>query len=36
MGNAVIKGFLYDLGGYPGAIYDPENGEKIFGELYHI
>jgi gamma-glutamylcyclotransferase (GGCT)/AIG2-like uncharacterized protein YtfP len=36
LGPAHVKGTLYRIGGYPGAVYDPYSGRKIQGELYQI
>jgi len=36
LGPAYIKGFLFEIDGYPGAIPDPAAGYKITGELYWI
>ena len=36
LGNAYITGLLFEIGGYPGAIYDPGTGNIIMGELYQI
>jgi gamma-glutamylcyclotransferase (GGCT)/AIG2-like uncharacterized protein YtfP len=36
LGPAYIKGFLFEIDGYPGAIPDPVAGYKITGELYRI
>lgn len=35
LGTATTSGYLFDLGPYPGAIYDPE-GDLITGDLYDI
>ncbi len=29
-----LHGFLYDLGKYPGAIYDPKAESKVLGHIY--
>ncbi len=34
MGN--FRGKLFDLGGYPGAIFDPESDSTVYGELYAL
>jgi len=36
LGTAYIKGFLFEIDGYPGVIPDPVSGNKIIGELYRI
>lgn len=36
LGAAYIKGSLFEIDGYPGAIPDPVSGNKIIGELYRI
>ena len=36
IGKCYFKGLLFDLGHYPGAIYDPYQKSKVHGELYQI
>jgi gamma-glutamylcyclotransferase (GGCT)/AIG2-like uncharacterized protein YtfP len=36
MGFATLPGRLYDLGSYPGAVYDPEESRLIQGQIYQI
>ncbi|HEX8844264.1 MAG TPA: gamma-glutamylcyclotransferase family protein [Pyrinomonadaceae bacterium] len=36
IGSATIKGRLYDLGEYPGAIIDPSSATLIHGEIYEL
>jgi len=36
IGKAYIIGYMYEINGYPGAIFDPINGSKILGEIYHL
>ncbi|MCB0633636.1 MAG: gamma-glutamylcyclotransferase family protein [Saprospiraceae bacterium] len=35
-GSAFLPGRLYDLGSYPGAVYDPEEQSMITGQVYKI
>ena len=34
IGNATVKGSLYDAGSYPALVFDSK--EKVYGELYEI
>jgi gamma-glutamylcyclotransferase (GGCT)/AIG2-like uncharacterized protein YtfP len=36
VGKASVKGRLYDLGKYPGAILDPSSRMKVIGRVYEI
>lgn len=36
IGEASIPGKLYDLGTYPGAIYDENSSSTVYGEVYQI
>ena len=36
VGAATMAGRLFDLGRYPGAVRDPGDRRRIFGELYEI
>ncbi|WP_428667742.1 gamma-glutamylcyclotransferase family protein [Runella sp.] len=36
LGKASFQGFLYDLGEYPGAIYDPQSAGKVHGEVWEL
>jgi gamma-glutamylcyclotransferase (GGCT)/AIG2-like uncharacterized protein YtfP len=36
MGPATVRGHLFHLKGYPGAIHDPGCDKKIHGELYQL
>jgi gamma-glutamylcyclotransferase (GGCT)/AIG2-like uncharacterized protein YtfP len=36
LGEAYIKGKLFDLGRYPGLIYLPKGEKEVFGHLYEI
>lgn len=36
LGTAYVTGKLYDLGSYPGAVYDPEASERIAGQIYQL
>jgi gamma-glutamylcyclotransferase (GGCT)/AIG2-like uncharacterized protein YtfP len=36
IGSACLRGRLYDLGEYPGAILDPSSNTKISGEVFDI
>lgn len=31
-----IKGRLYDLGSYPGLVYDADGEEEVYGEVYQL
>lgn len=31
-----IPGMLFDLGTYPGAVFDPSSSSLVFGEVYRI
>ncbi len=35
-GIAYLPGRLYDLGSYPGAVYDPEEKNTITGQIYTL
>jgi gamma-glutamylcyclotransferase (GGCT)/AIG2-like uncharacterized protein YtfP len=35
-GTAYLPGRLYDLGSYPGAVYDPEAESTITGQIYTL
>lgn len=36
LGTAYLPGRLYDLGSYPGAVYDPQESRLITGQVYEI
>jgi len=36
IGDGIIPGRLYDLGNYPGVIYDKNSFSKVYGEVYLI
>lgn len=36
IGSAHVTGFLFDLGSYPGIIFDPETTSLVCGELYDL
>ena len=36
VGIGSFTGHLYDLGAYPGAIYDPKSEIMVYGELYRL
>lgn len=36
LGMGSFRGKLFDLGGYPGAIFDPESDSTVSGELYAL
>ncbi|GAB5408119.1 MAG: gamma-glutamylcyclotransferase [Balneolaceae bacterium] len=36
IGEASIPGKLFDLGTYPGAIYDEKSSSKVHGEIFQI
>ena len=36
VGESAFPGLLFDLGNYPGAIYQPDSQQKVIGSIYHI
>lgn len=36
IGEGWISGKLYDLGSYPGLVFDPEGGQSVRGEVYRM
>ena len=36
IGDASVRGMLYDLGDYPGAVLDPSSDFKVFGKVFEI
>jgi gamma-glutamylcyclotransferase (GGCT)/AIG2-like uncharacterized protein YtfP len=36
MGEASVRGVLYDLGDYPGAVLDPSSASKVFGTVFEL
>ncbi len=36
IGEGSIYGMLYDLGSYPGAIYEKNSPSRVYGEVYQI
>lgn len=36
VGEASFPGQLFDLGNYPGVVYQPESQSKVYGSLYNI
>jgi gamma-glutamylcyclotransferase (GGCT)/AIG2-like uncharacterized protein YtfP len=36
VGEGSVRGILYDLGGYPGAVPDPNATSKIFGTVMEL
>ena len=36
LGIAYLPGRLYDLGSYPGAVYDPQERNTITGQIYSL
>lgn len=36
VGEASIRGVLYDLGDYPGAVIDPPCAQRIYGTVFEI
>ncbi len=35
-GEAYLEGRLFDLGRYPGVVYEPGKGKEVFGHLYQL
>lgn len=35
-GTGFINAWLYDLGRYPGAVFDPSSSDHVFGEIYEV
>lgn len=35
-GEAYLPGQLYDIGSYPGALYDSSGDERVFGHLFRL
>ena len=35
-GKATFSGQLFDLGEYPGAIYEPQSTAKVWGEVWEL
>ncbi|GAB3895376.1 hypothetical protein GCM10028803_11830 [Larkinella knui] len=36
IGPGFFPGLVYDLGTYPGAVYDPSSGSHVHGEIYSV
>lgn len=36
LGAGFFTGRLYDLGSYPGAVYDPDTEGRVYGEIYQL
>jgi gamma-glutamylcyclotransferase (GGCT)/AIG2-like uncharacterized protein YtfP len=36
IGEASTQGTMFDLGDYPGAIFDPESDSEVKGEVYRL
>lgn len=36
LGEGYIRGRLYDLGAYPGLVYDPSSRQQVRGEIYKL
>jgi gamma-glutamylcyclotransferase (GGCT)/AIG2-like uncharacterized protein YtfP len=36
IGNGSVRGRLYDLGEYPGAVDNASNAERVYGEVYFL
>lgn len=36
LGKASFAGALYDLGDYPGAIYQPQSPHRVYGEVWEL
>lgn len=36
LGMAYLPGRLYDLGSYPGAVYDPAENQMVTGQVYRL
>jgi len=35
-GNGYLSGRLYQIGWYPGAVFEPQSDFKVHGEIYKI
>ncbi len=36
IGEGEAQGVLYDLGAYPGALFDPASAQRVVGEVYAL
>ncbi|HKC62432.1 MAG TPA: gamma-glutamylcyclotransferase family protein [Pyrinomonadaceae bacterium] len=36
IGSGYVRGYLYDLGDYPGAVLDPSSKTRITGEVFEL
>ena len=36
IGEGTLPGYLYDLGNYPGVIFDEESSSTVYGEVFKI
>lgn len=36
IGDATAKGKIYDLGSYPGLVYQPDNDSVVFGQVFKL
>ena len=34
--EAIVRGILYDVGGYPGVIESAKSSDKVYGDLYKV
>ena len=36
IGDACMPGYIFDVGDFPGAVFDPRSPYKVYGELYEV
>lgn len=36
LGEARVSGYIYDLGSYPGLIYEPDSEKFVYGQVYDV
>lgn len=36
LGEATMAGYLYDIGQYPGAVFDPQSSSCVGGHIFHL